>query len=151
LQVVEAILYIYSKYIVYYNLGCYNFLVQDNSTLVLCNFGRSSIDSSKILEFPKPRYTRPRFSYSNESNIKDNIFVLGTILYKISTGNKPYKEKSDKEIISLFRSQDYSDLKELLLPGIGNIIRNCWLEYYSSTEQIIYKLYKKLLILQVLY
>ena len=118
--------------------------MQDDSTIALCDFGGSSIDGSEILEFPKPRYARPRLTRDQKPDVKDDIFALGTILYEISTGQKPYKEKSDHEIASLFRNEIYPGLQEILPPELGDIIRNCWLERYTTAERIIHDLRKTL-------
>jgi serine/threonine protein kinase len=146
LQVAEAIAYIHSKSVVHCDTGCHNFLVQDNGTLALCDFGGSSIDGSKMLELPKPRYARPRLRRGEKPDVKDDIFALGTALYEISTGQTLYQGKSDKEIASLFRSQAYPDLQELSPPGLGDIIRSCWLERYAVAEQVVCDLRKILLV-----
>ncbi len=106
-------------------MGCHNFLVQDDGTLALCDFGGSSIDGSEMLEFPKVRYTRPQLRLGGEPDVKDDIFALGTVLYEISTGHTLYEGKSDKGIAELFRSHIYPDLQQLSPPGLGEIIRGC--------------------------
>lgn len=117
---------------------------QQANALALSDFGGSSIDGSKIQEFPKPRYARPGSS-SRIPRPKDDIFALGTILYEISTGQQLYKESPDCEIALLFRSRKYPDLQELSPPGLGDIIRNCWSERYTVVEQLIHDLRKILL------
>jgi serine/threonine protein kinase len=116
---------------------------------VLCDFGGSSIDGSNILEFPKPRYARPQLRKGGKPDVKDDIFALGTTLYEISTGRMPYKENSDDEVASLFRSQTYPNLQEVLPHGLGDIIGKCWSERYTFAEQIIHDLRKVLLIFTV--
>ena len=126
----------------HYDVGCHNFLVQDNGTLALCDFGRSSINGS---EFPKPRYTRPRLRLGEKPDVKDDIFALGKALYEIGTGQTLYQGKLDKEIASLFRSHTYPDLQQLSPPGLGEIIRSCWSERYAVAEQVVCDLGKVLL------
>lgn len=147
LQVLEVVAYIHSKHVIHYDLGCHNFLVQGNGDLALCDFGGSSIDGSEILEFPKPRYARPPLTRGEKPNFKDDIFALGTTLYEITTGQKPYKVKTDCEIALLFRSQTYPDLQELSPLGLADIIKNCWSGRYTVVEQIVHDLSKTLLIL----
>jgi serine/threonine protein kinase len=142
LQVAEAVAYIHSKGVFHCDLGCHNFLVQDNGALALCDFGGSSIDGSEMLEFPKSRYARPRLSRGEKPDGKDDMFALGTALYEISTGKTLYQGKSDEEIAALFRSHTYPDLQGLSPPGLGDIIRSCWSERYTVAEQIVYDLHK---------
>jgi serine/threonine protein kinase len=144
LQVAEAVAYIHSKTVIHGDVGCHNFLVQDNGTLALCDFGGSSIDGSEILEFPKPRYARPRPRLGEKPDVKDDIFALGTALYEIGTGQTLYKGKSDKEIAALFRSHTYPDLQQLSPPRLGEIIRRCWSERYADAEQVVCDLSKVL-------
>ncbi|KAG4428243.1 hypothetical protein IFR05_016274 [Cadophora sp. M221] len=140
----EAVAYIHSKTVIHGDVGCHDFLVQDNGTLALCDFGGSSIDSSEILEFPKPRYARPRPRLGEKPDVKDDIFALGTALYEISTGQTLYKGKSDKEIAALFRSYTYPDLQQLSPLGLSEIIRRCWSERYADAEQVVCDLSKVL-------
>ncbi|KAH7364053.1 kinase-like domain-containing protein [Rhexocercosporidium sp. MPI-PUGE-AT-0058] len=144
LQVAEAVAYIHSKTVIHCDVGCHNFLVQDNGTLALCDFGGPSIDGSEILEFPKPRYARPRPRLGEKPDVKDDIFALGTALYEISTGQTLYKGKSDNDIAALFRSHTYPDLQQLSPPGLGEIIRRCWSERYAVAEQVVCDLRKVL-------
>jgi serine/threonine protein kinase len=78
-----------------------------------------------------------------------DIFALATTLYEISTGQKPFQEKSDDEISALFRSQTYPDLQNLSPPGLGDIIRSCWLERYAVAEQVVCDLRKILLMFRL--
>ncbi|PVH67609.1 hypothetical protein DL98DRAFT_523225, partial [Cadophora sp. DSE1049] len=89
LQVVEAVAYIYSK------------------TVIHCD----------MLEFPKPRYARPRLRPGEKPDVKDDIFAL--------------------EIAALFRNHIYLDLQQLSPPGLGEIIRCCWSERYAVIEQVV--------------
>ena len=99
-----------------------------------------------MLEFPKPQYTRPRLRQGEKPDVRDDIFALGTTLYEISTGQKPYQEKSDNEIAALFRSRIYPDLQELSPPGLGDIIRSCWSERYVNAEQVVCDLRRIMLV-----
>lgn len=58
-------------------------------------------------------------------------------MYKTSTGQKPYQEKSDDKIAALFRSRTYPNHQELSPPGLGDIIRSCWSERYVVAEQVV--------------
>jgi hypothetical protein len=75
-----------------------------------------------------------------EKNKRSEMFALGSLLYEINSGNKPFEELSDDEVQLRFSNGDFpDDITSLqLLP----IILSCWsLEFSREVEKISRSLY----------
>lgn len=103
-QITEAIRYIHSKGVVHCDVGIHNFLVQDNGTLALADFGGSRVDGSKCQEAGLPRYKRPTLARDSDPTEIDDIFSLGMVIYEVKTGQMAYAGKSNGEIRNLLES-----------------------------------------------
>jgi len=70
-----------------------------------------------------------------EKNKRSEIFALGSLLYEINSGNKPFEELSDDEVQLRFSNGDFpDDVKSLQL---WPIILSCWsLEFSKEEEEI---------------
>ena len=86
MQATEAIRYIHFKGVVHYDIGIHNFLVQENSTLALADFGESCVDGSKSLEARLPYYKWPTLARDSDLTEIDDLFSLRMVIYEIKTG-----------------------------------------------------------------
>jgi serine/threonine protein kinase len=136
-QATEAVRYIHSKGIIHGDLGSHNFLVQNDGTLALADFGGSRIDGCECLEHPPARYTRPAVisQLGLQPTEKDDLFALGTVLFEISTCQQLYQDKSDSEIRDLFAKQIFPDLAPVAV-GVHLVIKKCWKGGYNSAEGV---------------
>lgn len=71
---------------------------------------------------------------TTESSIQFEMFALGSTLYEIKTTQRPYHNKSDKDIEELFRAGDFPDTSALML---GEVMSKCWrMEYKDVGEAV---------------
>ncbi|PYH96917.1 kinase-like protein [Aspergillus ellipticus CBS 707.79] len=112
LQAAEAIRYIHSKGVVHSDIGCHNFLVQDDGSLALADFGGSGIDDTRAVVSYSTRYARPCVE-DDESREVDDLYALGTVIYEISVGYQLYPESSSREVRKLLHRGQYPDLQGL--------------------------------------
>ncbi|TAQ86914.1 hypothetical protein B7494_g4751 [Chlorociboria aeruginascens] len=136
-QATEAVRYIHSKGIIHGDLGSHNFLIQNDGTIALADFGGSRIDGSECLEHPPARYTRPAVisQLGLPPTEKDDLFGLGTILFEISTCRQLYQDKTENEIRDLFAQQIFPDLAPIAI-GMRLVIGKCWKGEYNSAEAV---------------
>ncbi|KAJ5627286.1 hypothetical protein N7528_004713 [Penicillium herquei] len=86
LQATEALRFIHSKNVIHSDFGSHNFLIQEDGSLALADFGGSQIDDTSPVVSYSTRYARPG-SDDVVSTEADDLFALGTIVYEISVGN----------------------------------------------------------------
>ena len=67
-------------------------------------------------------------------NIKSELFALGSCIFQIVTGNKPYEGLDDKDIEDKFEEQVFPELRDMLF---ADAIRKCWFcEFESAAEML---------------
>ncbi|KAF7166890.1 hypothetical protein CNMCM6106_002534 [Aspergillus hiratsukae] len=111
LQAAEALRFIHSKNVIHSDFGSHNFLIQEDGTLALADFGGSRIDDTPAVVSYSTRYARP-YSDSDDSDSTeiDDLFALGTLIYEISVGHQLYADRSSRDIRKLLRQQEFPDL-----------------------------------------
>ncbi|OCK99255.1 uncharacterized protein K441DRAFT_692846 [Cenococcum geophilum 1.58] len=71
-----------------------------------------------------------------EKNKRSEMFALGSLLYEINSGNKPFEELSDDEVQLRFSNGDFPD--DITSLQLWPIILSCWsLEFSKEVEKII--------------
>jgi hypothetical protein len=74
-----------------------------------------------------------------EKNKRSEMFALGSLLYEIDSGHKPFEELSDNEVQLRFSNRDFpNDITSLQL---SPIILSCWSLEFSEVEKISRSLY----------
>jgi len=136
LQATEAIRYIHSKGVVHCDVGIHNFLVQDDGTLALADFGGSRVDGSKSQEAGVPRYKRPTLSRDSDPTEIDDLFSLGMVIYEIKTEQMAYAGKNNGEIRKSLENRRFPDLAPLS-PGWRVVVSKCWQEGYNNAEEVL--------------
>lgn len=132
--------YIHSKNVIHSDIGSHNFLIQEDGTLVLADFGGSMIDETSAVVSYSTRYTRPYPITDNSDSIKiDDLFALGTIIYEITVGHQLYPDQSSKEIRKLLRQHEFPDL-ENIAANVRAVIQKCWANEYHIAEEVLYDL-----------
>ena len=115
LQATEAIQYIYSKEVVHYNVGIHNFLVQENDTFALVDFGGSCVNGNKSLEAGLLYYKQLTLARDSDPTEMDDLFSLGMVIYKIKMEQIVYTGKSNSKICKFLESWYFPDLAPLSL------------------------------------
>lgn len=122
------------------DVGSHNFLIQEDGTLALADFGGSVIDDTPAVVSYSTRYSRPMpITDDSDSTEIDDLFALGTVIYEIAAGNLLYANKSSKEIRNLLKIREFPDL-EAFPANVRKVIKKCWANEYQSAEEVIFDL-----------
>lgn len=135
-QAVEAVNLIHHRDIIHSDLAARQFLVDDFLNLRLSDFGGSSIQASCALGLEGVSHFLPRDDRL-PNTVQSDLFALGSTLYEIFVGKKPYHEKEeDSEIEDLYKMGLFPSVEYIDEPW-GHIIAGCWNCQYSSTDEIL--------------
>ncbi|ODM20954.1 hypothetical protein SI65_04007 [Aspergillus cristatus] len=124
-QAVEAVAFIHWKDVIHSDLSARQFLVDGNSNVRLSDFGGSSIQGSEATVMENATHFLPRDEDAPNTVLSD-LFALGSTIYEIFLGKKPYEGMEDEEVQRLFSETIFP-----VLDGVGdqqweNVIRKCW-------------------------
>lgn len=92
-----------------------NFLVADDLSIVLCDFSSLIIGGKKNMVRPETRYEKIESTDPLEISIATEIFAVGSLIFKITMGKRPYDELEDDEIETLFRRKAFPIPKDHIL------------------------------------
>lgn len=136
IQAAEAIAYIHSKNVIQGDIGCYNFLFDQNGDLKLCDFGGSSIDGRdlRVGYGVRSQLWIKSGKYDGAPSIACELFALGSTIYEIWTTRQPLEELSNKEVENRYKSHRFADLTNL---PVATVIHKCWLEGYVSADDVV--------------
>lgn len=136
IQATEAIAYIHTKEVVQGDIGCYNFLLDDDENLKLCDFGGSSIDGCdlKVGYGVRSQLWRENWKYDDSPSIPSELFALGSTIHEIWTTKQPYHDLSHEEVESRYKSQNFPDLGDL---PVAEPIRRCWFQKYLTANEVV--------------
>lgn len=143
-QLVESVAYIHSKGIRHADLRLDQWLLDEDLQPRLADFNGSGFDSQPDLGLEYTPATSiecashclPR-DWDQDSTVGSDLFALGSSLYELVTGSRPYNGEEDDVIESNFSRQVFPSVQPLLM---GNIIMGCWTGQYTSAEQILDRL-----------
>ncbi|RDW81292.1 protein kinase family protein [Aspergillus mulundensis] len=133
LQAAEALEHIHARDVVHCDFGSHNLLIQEDGSLVLADFGGSSIDRSPPSVAYATRYARPGAQGSDEL---DDLFALGTLVYEISVGHALYGDKPSREAWQLLQRNEFPDL-DCIPSELRSVIRKCWSAGYGSAGEVV--------------
>ncbi|WEW54623.1 hypothetical protein PRK78_000043 [Emydomyces testavorans] len=138
IQATEAIRYIHSINVIHSDIGSHNFLIQEDGTLVLADFGGSMIDDTVAKVSYATRYQRPLPPDDKQlmTTKMDDIFALGTLIYEITVGHQLYPDKQSRDIRLLLRARKFPSLDNIP-PKVQAVIEKCWQEKYESADQVL--------------
>ncbi|KAF1995581.1 hypothetical protein P154DRAFT_473991 [Amniculicola lignicola CBS 123094] len=130
----KSIQFIHSKVVLQADISARNFLVADDLSIFLCDFSGSMIGAKKNLVRPETRYEKFQGTRPLDISIATEAFAVGSLIYEISTGKRPYDDIEDDEVESLFRRSVFPRTTNVYL---GDIIRNCWLGNFKTITEIL--------------
>lgn len=126
--------YIHSRKILHTDIGCHNLLLDQHNNLKLCDFAGSSIDGEEPTVCCDVRYQPYTDDPTYPVTIRTELFALGSTLYEIWTGRKPYQDKSDEDVIRCFRDSQFPDVENL---PPASVISKCWRGSYSNATEVV--------------
>ncbi|KAF2277729.1 kinase-like protein [Westerdykella ornata] len=129
----KSIEFIHSKGVLQADISTRNFLVADDLSILLCDFSGSMIGAQTSLVRPETRYEKVEATEPLDISVATEGFAIGSLIYEISTGKRPYDDIEDDEVERLFRQGVFPETGNVYL---GEIIRKCWLGYFKSVAEI---------------
>ncbi|KAI9835262.1 MAG: hypothetical protein M1819_002406 [Sarea resinae] len=132
IQVAEGLQYMHENAVLQIDIGCHNLLVDPHDDVKFCDFAGSSIDGQEAMVAYD---ARTRYPHDDEVSIRSEIFALGSVLYEISTAQRPHHDKaSGDKVQGLFRAGIFPRAERLLLK---DHIDKCWAAVYKSVAEVI--------------
>lgn len=141
-ETAEGVAYAHGKNVLICDINVRNVLLDTELHVKLCDFqgrllgsdGRVICDggASENAESFMPRHDK------DFADVHTDIFALGSTIYYIVTGHRPFPElhtiDDEEEFLSRFREGQFPYLQAEV--G-GNIVRKCWEGRYSSASEVV--------------
>jgi serine/threonine protein kinase len=127
-QLVDAVCFIHIRGVLHGDLSCHNVFLDGGLNVKLGDFAGSAIDGLPALVCYETSHELP----GQDISITTELFALGSTIYEIMTGSKPYEHLPDHEISAAFAKGRYPDLGSV--PAFKNVIQKCWKQDYAIAE-----------------
>lgn len=127
---IEAVATIHTHGVVHSDISPRNFLVADDFSIKLCDFAGSSINGLEPLVEEESPY---RILPWSPRTFQTDLFALGSFIYEVSTGVRPFAEIEDEEIERRYAVQDFPSLDGL---KYHEVISRCWKSQYPCTDML---------------
>ncbi|KAJ5562558.1 kinase-like protein [Penicillium sp. DV-2018c] len=135
-QAIEAVAFIHERDVIHSDLSARQFLVDKSYNIRLSDFGGSSLQGSDAIVMENATHFLPR-DESAPNTVQSDIFALGSTVYEILLGEKPYEGMEDEEIQRLFSDKVFPKLDGIRDQQWRNIIQKCWTCQYSRARDIL--------------
>jgi tRNA A-37 threonylcarbamoyl transferase component Bud32 len=126
-KICSSIKYCHSKNVIHRDIKMENILINKNNIVKLIDFGFSIVcaaDEKLSMFCGTPSYMAPEIVGKKPYLGKPaDVWALGILLYKLLTGQFPFKGKTDKELFSCIRSGRY-DSPNFLSQEVKSLIRS---------------------------
>jgi serine/threonine protein kinase len=135
-QCIAGIAYIHSKNILHNDISARNVLLSPDMTIKICDFGFSTFGRiAGVLGRTETRYERPSTSRYTDASPLDDLFAVGSLLFEILSGKRPYDDVDSGTIEQRYKSHEFPSL-DSIDRNYAKIINKCWNEQYSCIEEI---------------
>lgn len=128
--IVDRIEVLHDSDVIHCDVKPENFLVDDKLHLRISDFAGSSIARSTPSVCAPAKYLRPALP-SELCSVQDDIFGLGSTIFKIMTGKDPYDDLKDEDVEKQYEAGKFPDTSDLTL---GDMISKCWNGDIASVE-----------------
>lgn len=144
LQASEAVTFIHSKGVIHSDLRPDNFLVcsgtDGTNYLRLCDLGGSVYGDLNGGHLPDAGFFDPR--KPRVSTEQTDIFALASVLYAITTGHWPHRERGDTRDHEQYRTDVDRLFEQSVFPPVmhlegGGIIHNAWNDGFGGAKDIV--------------
>jgi serine/threonine protein kinase len=106
-QLVDAVCFIHLRSVFHGDISCNNVFLDENFDVKLGDFAGSAIDDLPPLVCYETSHELPGKDISTETE----LFALGSTIYEVMTGSKPYKDLPEHEVAAAFSEDRYPDLE----------------------------------------
>ncbi|KAH8710112.1 kinase-like domain-containing protein [Phaeosphaeriaceae sp. PMI808] len=128
-QLFDAVSFIHSRSVFHGDISCNNVFLDDNLDVKLGDFAGSAIDDLPPLVCYETSHELP----GQDISAKTELFALGSTIYEIMTGSKPYKDLPDHAVSAAFSEGGFPDLESV--SAFRNTILRCWRQSYATAEE----------------
>lgn len=130
-QIAEALDFAHQAGVIHGDINGFNVFLDGRLDARLADFAGSSLDGSSLLIVVAESHCSPGPLLSAEAD----IFALGSTLYEVMTGSRPYAGLFDAEITKRYARGEFPDVSSLGV--IGDIITKCWQREYMECSQVV--------------
>jgi len=140
-QMIEGAVFVHAMGVRHSDFRLDQWLLDTDLTARLSDFNGSGyerkaalgLEGSKALGNESPSYYLPRDPMT-DNTVESDLFALGSALYQLVAGQKPYESLAHEMIEALFRQGSFPSVEGLLL---GDIIMGCWKREFPSTKDVL--------------
>ncbi|KAF2105483.1 hypothetical protein BDV96DRAFT_592411 [Lophiotrema nucula] len=93
------------------------------------------IGAQKNMVRPETRYEKVEGTKPVDISITTEVFAVGSLIFEISTGKRPYDDIEDEEVESFFRQKVFPRTTDVCF---GDIIEKCWFGDFKSVAEILH-------------
>ncbi|RMZ69248.1 serine threonine kinase [Pyrenophora seminiperda CCB06] len=141
-EIAEGVAYAHGKNVLICDIHVRNALLDTNLHVKLCDFqGRIlGLDGEVICDGGASENAESFMPRDNKdsANVQTDIFALGSTIYYIVTGHRPFPQlhtiDDEAEFLRRFQEGQFPDLQAEV--G-GTIVRKCWEGRYSSASEVV--------------
>lgn len=127
--------YLHGNKLLHEDLRTSNVLLDENFSPALADYACIQIKALSSREGRPVKlsetviYAAPELLLSSlQPNEKTDIFALGTILFELFTGQKPWRKKTTEEIFSAFENKERACIPKSCPEQVKELIISCWAE-----------------------
>ncbi|KAJ5081525.1 kinase-like protein [Penicillium alfredii] len=135
-QAIKAVAFIHKKDVIHSDLSARQFLMDKKYNIRLSDFGGSSLQGSEAIVMENASHFLPRDEDSSNS-VQSDLFALGSTIYEILLGKKPYEGAEEDDIQRYFSQGVFPTLEEIRNWQWENVIRKCWKCEYDCASDIL--------------
>lgn len=111
-QILEALVYLHSRGVIHHDIKLQNFLIDDEGTVKLCDFGLSVKLDNKELKHSisgTPGYIAPEVLFTKDIPTPAiDIWSMGVAVFLMVTGKQPFQTKDKKETFARIKHVSYA-------------------------------------------
>ena len=140
-QMIEGVDYIHNMGVRHSDLRLDQWLLDPAMNARLTDFNGSGFDGdpslgivgSKAIGIEETSHFLPR-DPEPDNTTKSDLFALGSSLYELVAGHRPYQGLDDALIDAFYRDSTFPPVEHLL---IGKVITGCWMTEFASAQDAI--------------
>lgn len=133
-EAAEGLQLLHSAEVMHCDVEPKNFLLDASLGVRIIDFGGSSLRGSRATACPGTRFEPPNFDWNSPQTIKDDLFSLGSTIYNILTGERPYQEVPSDEVRRRYQAHEFPDVSKI---PCGEMIERCWRGEICSAQEIV--------------
>ncbi|KAE8161285.1 kinase-like protein [Aspergillus tamarii] len=134
-QAIEAVIFIHNKGVIHSDLCARQFLVDKRCNARLSDFGGSSLHGSDAIIMENATHFLPR-DEDAPNTVQSDIFALGSTIYEILVGHRPYEGLEDEKVQRLYSNKTFPSLDQISDVSWRIVILKCWMSEYKITSDI---------------